>query len=208
MAAKRSNAQTDAHPLTAVEPATEVEALAAVRTLLRFIGEDPNREGLIETPDRVVRAFDEMFSGYSQDITEILGTVFDAEGYNEMVILRNIEFNSTCEHHMLPFAGIAHVGYIPGDRIVGLSKLARVVDAFARRLQVQERLTNQIAVAINEALMPRGVGVIVEAKHHCMLCRGVMKRESSMITSKLMGAMFTAAARAEFLALASNPARP
>lgn len=175
-----------------------------IRGLLRMVGEDPNREGLRETPARVIKAWKHWCSGYEQHPHEILKTFEDgAEGTDEMVIVRDIQLYSHCEHHMAPFYGKAHVAYIPNKRIVGLSKLARVVDVYAHRLQVQERLTNQVADAINDVLEPIGVGVIVEATHFCMCSRGVNKQGSTTVTSALRGAMKTKPeARAEFLLLA------
>lgn len=179
-------------------------AAQAVEALLECIGEDPSRPGLQETPARVAKAWiDEWASGYEQDPATVLKTFEDgAEGANELVLVDNIEFYSHCEHHMAPFFGVAHVAYIPKDRIVGLSKLARVVDIFAKRLQVQERLTNQIADAIHETLDPIGVGVVMRAKHFCMCSRGVGKQGSQTTTSALRGALFDKpAARAEFMSL-------
>lgn len=180
----------------------DLEAQAAVRTLLRMVGEDTRREGLIETPARVVKAWKEWCDGYAQDPAGILKTFEDgAAGVDEMVVVKDIELYSHCEHHMAPFFGVAHVAYIPRKRIVGLSKLARLVDVFAHRLQVQERMTNQIADAINDILQPFGVGVVVQAKHFCMCSRGVGKQGSTTITSALRGAIKDKpAARAEFLA--------
>ena len=180
---------------------TRTSAEAAVQTLLRWAGEDPHREGLRDTPKRVVDAYRDWFSGYSGDPSEYLRRTFEeVEGYDEMVVLRDIAFESHCEHHMAPIIGRAHVGYLPTDRVVGISKLARVVDGFARRLQVQEKLTAQIAACINEVLKPRGVGVVIDAVHQCMTTRGVHKRGVSMITSKMMGTFRAdASTRAEFL---------
>lgn len=175
-----------------------------VRALLLTIGEDPTREGLIETPKRVLKAWKHWCQGYKMDPAAVLKTFEDgAEGVDEMVIVKDIQLYSHCEHHMAPFFGKAHVAYIPSKRIVGLSKLARVVDIFAQRLQVQERLTNQIADSINEVLQPVGVGVIIEAQHFCMCSRGVNKQGSTTVTSALRGAIKEKAdARAEFMALA------
>src|ERR1035438_8518444 len=180
---------------------TRDAAEAAVQTLLRWAGEDPLREGLRETPARVVDAYDDWFSGYSIDPGEYLRRTFEeVEGYDEMVILRDIAFESFCEHHMAPIIGRAHVGYLPTDRVVGISKLARVVDGFSRRFQVQEKLTAQIAGCINEVLKPRGVGVVIDAVHQCMTTRGVHKRGVSMIIRKRMGTFrANASTRAEFL---------
>jgi len=165
------------------------EAEAAVRALLRWIGEDPDRPGLRGTPGRVARAWEEWFGGYGQDPAEILRTTFDETGgYDEVVLLRDVAFVSHCEHHLAPIVGRAHVAYLPDRRVVGISKLARVVDVFARRLQVQERMTAEIADAVQEVLEPRGVAVVVEATHHCMTTRGVCKPGSLMTTSRLTGA--------------------
>ena len=176
-------------------------AEAAVRTLLRWAGDDPNREGLRDTPKRVANAYEDWFSGYSSDPGAYLRRTFEeVEGYDEMVVLRDISFESFCEHHMAPIIGRAHVGYLPSDRVVGISKLARVVDGYARRFQVQEKLTAQIAGCINEILKPRGVGVVIDAVHQCMTTRGVHKRGVSMVTSKMLGTFRAdASTRAEFL---------
>jgi GTP cyclohydrolase IA len=176
-----------------------------IRELLRRIGEDPDREGLKETPTRIIRAWKELFSGYHQRAEDVLGTQFHAERYDEIVLLRDVEFYSTCEHHMLPFCGKAHVAYIPKDKIVGLSKLARLVDVFASRLQVQERLTQQIASELQRVLKPKGVAVMMEASHQCMSCRGVRKQSGKTITSCLVGAFKeNLASRTEFLSLVKN----
>jgi GTP cyclohydrolase I len=173
----------------------------AVRTLIRWAGESPSREGLLDTPARVVRAYEEWFEGYDQDPREMLQRTFEeVGGYDDIVVLRDIPFESCCEHHMAAIRGTIHVGYLPRDRVVGISKLARVVDAFAHRLQVQERLTAQIADTIEEVLQPRGVGVIVKATHGCMATRGVRKHGVSMVTSRMLGAFRDdPAARQEFL---------
>src|SRR5215207_4142369 len=177
------------------------EAEQAVRTLIRWAGEHPEREGLFETPARVVRAYEEWFEGYGQNPVEILQRTFEeVGGYDDLVVLRDIPFQSCCEHHMAAIQGVVHVGYLPRDRVVGISKLARVVDAYARRLQVQERLTAQIANTIDEVLKPRGVGVIIKATHGCMATRGVRKHGVSMVTSRMLGAFREdPAARQEFL---------
>lgn len=173
-----------------------------VRGILTAIGENPDREGLLDTPKRVVKSWAEIFGGYSLDPKEILSTVFQDGACDEMVILRDINFSSTCEHHMLPFIGKAHVGYIPNGRVVGLSKLARLVDCFGKRLQIQEKLTQQIADAIETHLQPKGTAVVIEAHHQCMSCRGVNKQNTTMITSSLTGALKSnPSARAEFLSL-------
>ena len=173
----------------------------AVRVLLRWAGEDPAREGLRDTPRRVVSAFRDWYSGYGVDPREYLRRTFEeTAGYDEMVVLRDIEFESHCEHHMAPIIGRAHVGYLPTSKVVGISKLARVVDAYARRFQVQEKMTAEIAACINTVLQPRGVGVVVEAVHECMTTRGVHKRGVSMITSKMLGTFREdARTRGEFL---------
>ena len=175
----------------------------AVVRLLEYIGEDPTRDGLLDTPKRVLKSWRELTEGYSQDPKDILARTFDVP-YDEMVLLRNIRFHSVCEHHMLPFTGTADVAYIPdpnGGKVVGLSKLARLVECFARRLQVQERMTQQIASAIDTHLAPLGVGVVLRAKHSCMGCRGVRKEGSEMITSSLLGVFRKPEVRAEFLGL-------
>jgi len=182
-------------------PVTQADAEEAVRTLLRWAGEDPAREGLRKTPQRVAEAYREWFSGYAVDPREYLGRTFsEMAGYDEMVVLRDIEFESHCEHHMAPIIGKAHVGYLPRSKVVGISKLARVVDVFARRFQVQEKMTAEIARCIDEVLQPRGVGVVIEAAHECMTTRGVHKRGVSMITSRMLGAFQDdARTRSEFL---------
>jgi len=167
---------------------TRDDAEQAVRTLLRWAGEDPAREGLLDTPRRVVEGYLDWFSGYQSDPAEYLARTFEeVAGYDEMVVLRDIEFESHCEHHMAPIIGRAHVGYLPTNKVVGISKLARVVDGYARRFQVQEKLTAQIAQCINKVLKPRGVAVVIDAKHECMTTRGVHKRGVSMVTSKMLG---------------------
>jgi len=180
---------------------TRSQAEDAVRTLLRWSGEDPSREGLVDTPKRVVEAYKDWFSGYAIDPREYLGRTFEEmAGYDEMVVLRDIEFESHCEHHMAPIIGRAHVGYLPTNKVVGISKLARVVDVFARRFQVQEKMTAEIARCISDVLKPRGVGVVIEAIHECMTTRGVHKRGVSMITSKMLGTFRSdARTRSEFL---------
>ena len=177
------------------------EAEEAVRTLIRWAGESPGREGLVDTPARVIRAYEEWFEGYEQDPAEMLERTFEeVGGYDGMVVLRDIPFESCCEHHMAAIRGIVHVGYLPRSRVVGISKLARVVDAFAHRLQVQERLTAQIADTIDEVLAPRGVGVVVKATHACLATRGVRKHAVSMVTNRMLGAFRDdPATRQEFL---------
>lgn len=174
-------------------------ARVAVRSLLTALGEDPDREGLRDTPDRVARALAEMTAGRFSDPAAILGTQF-TEACDEMVVVRGIRVSSTCEHHLLPFTGTATVGYVPADRVIGLSKLPRLVEAFARRLQVQERLTRQVAEALMDHLRPYGVGVVIEARHSCMGCRGVRQSDAVMATSSLLGSMrLDPRQRAEFL---------
>ncbi|WOC17367.1 GTP cyclohydrolase 1 [Pseudochrobactrum sp. MP213Fo] len=168
---------------------TQAEAEAAVNTLLLWMGEDPSREGLLETPKRVAKAYKELFSGYQQSPEEELGTVFEeVSGYNDMVIIRDISFHSHCEHHMVPIIGKAHVGYLPNGAVVGLSKIARVVDMFAHRLQTQESMTAQVAHSIQNILNPLGVAVLIEAEHMCMAMRGIRKQGSTTITSTFTGA--------------------
>ena len=182
-------------------PVTRDDALAAVRTLLRWAGDEPTREGLLDTPRRVVDAYSEWFSGYHEDPQDFLKRTFEeVAGYDEMIVLRGITFESFCEHHMAPIIGRAHVGYVPSGKVVGISKLARVVDAFAHRFQVQEKLTAQIATCISEVLQPRGVGVVIDATHQCMTTRGVHKRGVSLITIQMLGSFREdARTRAEFL---------
>ncbi len=177
------------------------EFAAAMRVILKSIGEDPDREGLVETPARVYRSYQEVFSGYGQNPATLLKTFTDGV-CDELVVVRGIEFVSFCEHHMLPFWGVAHVGYLPKGRIVGLSKLARLVDVFAKRLQVQERITTQVTTALEEHLQPKGSGCVLEARHSCMSCRGARKQEAVMVTSSLQGAVKDdPRTRAEFLQL-------
>jgi len=164
------------------------EAIEAVKTLIRWAGDNPEREGLSETPKRVIKSYKDFFSGYELDAREILSKQFkEVDGYDEMIILKNIRLESHCEHHMVPFIGNAHVGYLPRKKVVGLSKLARLVEVFAKRLQIQEKLTAQIANAIDEVLQPKGVGVIIEASHLCVSTRGIHKHESKMVTSRMLG---------------------
>jgi GTP cyclohydrolase I len=188
-------------PKTRKRAVTRQAAEEAVRTLLRWAGEDPRREGLRDTPSRVVSAYQDWFSGYDSDPADYLRRTFEeVGGYDEMVVLRDIAFESHCEHHMAPIIGRVHIGYLPTDKVVGISKLARVVEGYARRLQVQEKLTAQIAGCIDEVLKPRGVGVVVDAVHQCMTTRGVRKRSVSMITSRMTGTFREdARTRAEFL---------
>ena len=185
---------------------TREDAENAVRLLLKYAGEDPTREGLVDTPSRVVRAYDEWFAGYKQDPIDILQRTFgETCGYDEIVLLRKIRFESHCEHHMVPIIGTATVGYLPGDRVVGISKLARLVDAYGKRFQIQEVMTKQIAEAIQEVLRPRGVGVIIKAKHLCISTRGAHKHTSDMVTSCMLGEFReNPRSRAEFLQLAHS----
>ncbi|MEM9429725.1 MAG: GTP cyclohydrolase I FolE [Pseudomonadota bacterium] len=186
---------------------TRSEAEDAVRTLLRWAGDDPTREGLLDTPSRVTRGYEEWFKGYDEDPEAMLQRTFEeVEGYDEMVVLRDIRFESYCEHHMAPIIGKAHVGYIPTDRVVGISKLARVVDAFAKRLQVQEKMNAQIANTLQNVLQPKGVAVVLEGEHHCMSTRGVHKPGVSMVTSTMLGAFRgDRDTRREFLDIIGNP---
>lgn len=191
-------------PLPFVRPApraSRAEAEAAVRTLISWAGDDPTREGLLATPGRVVRAYEEWFAGYTLDPADILDRTFgEVAGYDDLVLLRDIPVESVCEHHMAAIRGVAHVAYLPRDRVVGISKLARLVDAFARRLQIQERLTAEIADALDDALQPRGVAVIIEAAHECMSSRGVRKHGSSLVTRRFLGVFGEETPRREMLA--------
>jgi GTP cyclohydrolase I len=182
------------------------QAEEAVKILIKWAGDNPEREGLLETPKRVVNSYKEFFSGYDSKPEQILSKTFDeVEGYDEMVIVRNITIESHCEHHMVPFIGIAHIGYIPDKRIVGISKLARIADVFAKRLQTQEIMTAQIADTINEVLKPKGVAVVIDAQHQCMTTRGTHKTESSTITSRMLGLFRTNSnTRSEFMNLINS----
>ena len=188
-------------------PVERGAAEAAVRTLIHWAGDDPDREGVLGTPARVVRAFEEYFSGYRVDPVQVLERTFDeTEGYDEMVVLRDIGFESHCEHHIAPIIGRAHVAYLPRNRVVGISKLARVVEIFARRLQIQEKLTTQIADTINTVLEPSGVAVVVEAAHHCMTTRGIHRPGTLMVTSRMLGGFRSdPKTRREFLTMIGNP---
>ena len=187
---------------------TREDAEAAVTTLLRWAGDDPMREGLRETPARVARAFEDWFSGYNEDPEDYLKRTFEeVEGYDEMIVLRDISFESHCEHHLAPIIGKAHVGYLPSKKVVGISKLARVVEAYARRLQVQEKMNAQIANTIQNVLEPKGVAVVIEARHQCMTTRGVHKTGVTMVTSTMLGAFRDdPMTRREFLHIIGNPA--
>ena len=182
---------------------SEDQALEAVKTLIKWAGDNPEREGLKETPKRVIKSYKDFFSGYNSDPREILSKKFkEVDGYDEIIILKNIRLESHCEHHMVPFIGTAHVGYLPKNKVVGLSKLARLVEAFAKRLQIQEKLTAQIANAIDEVLQPRGVGVIIEASHLCVGTRGIHKPDAKMVTRRMLGSFRNdQATRKEFLEL-------
>ncbi|MBL0932956.1 MAG: GTP cyclohydrolase I FolE [Alphaproteobacteria bacterium] len=196
------NSSTETTRIASDKP-TRAEAEAAVRTLLRWTGDDPAREGLIDTPSRVVRAYEEFFQGYDSDPIDILQRTFEeTDGYDEMVLLRDVVFESHCEHHMVPIVGKAHIAYLPNKRVVGISKLARVLDIYAKRLQIQEKLTAQIANAVQDVLQPKGVAVLIEAQHQCMTTRGVHKAGVSMVTSRMLGAFRTnASTRREFMAM-------
>jgi GTP cyclohydrolase I len=187
------------------ERPTRQQAEEAVRTLILWAGDDPSREGLRDTPARVARAYEEFFAGYGQDPAEILKRTFsEVEGYDEMIVMSDIRFESHCEHHMAPIIGQAWVAYIPNGRVVGISKLARVVDVYARRLQIQEKMTAQIANTVNDVLEPQGVGVIIKAAHHCMTTRGVHKPDTDLVTSRMLGCFRdNALTRQEFLGMAT-----
>ena len=208
----RAPLDRDVAPIAATGPETgmpsEEEARAAVRTLLRWAGDDPNREGLRDTPDRVIRAYGEWFAGYAQDPVEMLQRTFEeVEGYDEMVVLRDIRFESFCEHHMAPIIGKAHVGYIPSNRVIGISKLARLVQVFGKRLQVQEKMTAQVASSLMEVLRPHGVAIVLEGEHHCMSTRGVMQHGTKMITSTMLGVFRTdSRTRKDFMDIIRSPA--
>ena len=196
-----------------IEPAVKVlkpsreEAEEAVRTLICWTGDNPDREGLIETPKRVVKAYEEFFEGYDIDPEEVLKKTFEeVQGYDDAVIVRNIRVESHCEHHIVPILGVAHVGYIPNNRVVGISKLARVVEIFGKRLQTQETMTAQIADTIQKVLEPKGVAVVIDASHQCMTTRGIHKTESSTITSRMLGAFRdNPETRSEFMNLINSP---
>jgi len=182
---------------------TREETEAAFRTIIRWAGDDPNRDGLAQTPARLARAFKENFSSYELDPAQMLSTTFEeTDGYDEMIVLRGIPFESHCEHHVAPIIGRAWVAYVPSGRVVGISKLARVVEAYAKRLQIQEKMTAQIANTVQDALQPQGVGVVLKAKHHCMLTRGIHKHDTDMVTSRMLGCFRdNSITRQEFLAL-------
>jgi GTP cyclohydrolase IA len=194
------------HASGAGKAVSDAEAEDAFRTIIKWIGEDPKRDGLRETPDRLVRAYREYFAGYEEDPHEILSKTFsEVDGYDEMIVLRGVTFESHCEHHIAPIIGRVWVGYIPDKRVVGISKLARVVEIFSKRLQIQERLTAQIANAVEEVLKPCGVAVVVKAAHHCMIDRGVRKRGADLVTSRMLGVFRDQAqTRQEFLTLVNS----
>jgi GTP cyclohydrolase I len=199
----REGSASVSHPDAETARPSREEAEAAIRTLLRWAGDDPTREGLIDTPSRVARAYEEFFAGYGEDPEEVLRRTFEeTDGYDEMVLLRDIRIESHCEHHMVPIIGRAHVAYLPDRRVVGISKLARVVEIYAKRLQIQEKLTAQIANAINDVLQPKGVAVVMEAAHQCMTTRGIRKPGVTMVTSRMLGAFRdNPTTRREFMAL-------
>jgi GTP cyclohydrolase I len=204
-AAAAASANASSHPRP-----TRDEAEAAVRTLLLWAGDDPDREGLVDTPARVARAYEEFFAGYAVDPVDMLARSFEeTDGYDEMVVLRDIRLESHCEHHMVPIIGRAHIAYLPAGRVVGISKLARVLDAYAKRLQIQEKLTAQVANVINDVLKPKGVAVVIEAAHQCMTTRGIHKPGVSMVTSRMLGAFRDdAETRREFLAMIQGSRGP
>jgi GTP cyclohydrolase I len=194
------------HPPSPRAKPSRDEAEEAVRTLIRWAGDDPQREGLVDTPSRVVRAYEEWFSGYDTDPEEMLQRTFEeVEGYDEMVLLRDVRFESYCEHHLAPIIGKAHIAYLPKKRVIGISKLARVLEAYAKRMQIQEKMTAQLANAIDRVLQPRGVAVVIEATHQCMTTRGVHKPGVAMVTSRMLGSFRNdIETRREFLALISK----
>jgi GTP cyclohydrolase IA len=193
-------------PAPFVKPTRE-EAEEAVRTLIRWAGDDPLREGLLNTPSRVARAYAEWFDGYNSDPVDFLQRTFkETDGYDEMVVLRDIRFESFCEHHIAPIIGVAHIAYLPDHRVIGISKLARLIEVYAKRLQIQEKMTAQIANTLQEVLQPRGVAVVIDASHQCMTTRGVHKPNTSMVTSRMLGAFRTdPSTRREFLAIIGLP---
>lgn len=193
--------------LTQLEKPTRQEAEAAIRTLIKWAGDNPDREGLIDTPERVVRSYEEFYQGYSADPDAILERTFEeVEGYDEIVLLRDIRFESHCEHHMAPIIGRAHIAYLPHRRVVGISKLARLVEAYAKRLQIQEKMTSQIANTINTILKPKGTAVVIEASHQCMTTRGIHKPGVSMVTSTMLGEFReNPSTRREFLNMIASP---
>ena len=208
MATAKGALRAAERPHIAADKPSREEAEAAVRTLLRWAGDDPDREGLRDTPKRYVGAFEEWFSGYSVDPAEFLARTFEeVDGYDEMVVLRNVRFESHCEHHIAPIVGKAHLAYLPDHRVIGISKLARLVDVFAKRLQIQEKMTAQIANTLDEVLQPKGVAVVIEAAHQCMTTRGVHKPGVNMVTSRMLGVFRTdPTTRREVLSMIGTPA--
>jgi len=204
--AQQTQTRNDREEVSRLVRPSRAEAEAAVRTLLRWTGDDPDREGLLDTPERVVRAYEEWFAGYNEDPVSILERTFEeTEGYDEMVVLRDIRFESFCEHHVAPIIGVAHCAYLPNKRVIGISKIARVIELYAKRLQIQEKLTSQIANAIQDVLRPRGVAVVVRATHQCMTTRGIRKSGVSMVTSRMLGAFRNnESTRREFLSMIGN----
>jgi GTP cyclohydrolase IA len=200
-----------AQPRAAVSPLasrpSQAEVEEAVRTLIRWAGDDPEREGLVGTPERIARAYREYFSGYDEDPVALLQRTFEAiDGYDEIVVLKDIRFESHCEHHLAPFIGKVHIAYLPNNRVVGISKLARLVDVYAKRLQIQEKMTSQIANTLDETLQPKGVAVVIEAAHQCMTTRGVHKPGVTMVTSRMLGAFRDdPSSRREVLAMIGTP---
>jgi len=211
MATRKSPKTRQAPPKSsaAASRPTRAEAEGAVRTLIRWAGDDPDREGLLDTPGRVVRSYEEFYEGYGEDPKAILSRVFEeVEGYDEMIVLTDIRFESHCEHHMVPIIGRAHIAYLPSNRVVGISKLARLVEVYARRLQIQEKMTAQIADTLQEVLKPRGVAVVIDASHQCMTTRGVHKPGVSMVTSRMVGAFREdSRTRREFLGIVGMAGR-
>ena len=208
--AKNSDAKNGVKRVAPADRPSRAQAEEAVRTLIRWAGEDPAREGLLGTPGRVVRSYEEFFAGYDIDPHELLQRTFsEVEGYDEIVVLKDIRLESYCEHHMVPIIGRAHVAYLPKSRVVGISKLARVVNAYSKRLQIQEKMTAQIAKAIDEVLKPQGVAVVIEAAHQCMTTRGVHKHGVVMVTSHMLGAFRdNEATRKEFLSIINRGVSP
>jgi GTP cyclohydrolase I len=207
MSQPRKKAFSVKHPAPLEPKPSREDAERAVRTLLKWAGDDPTREGLLDTPARVARAYEDWFSGYAEDPEEFLSRTFEeVEGYDDMIVLKDIRFESHCEHHLAPIIGRAHVGYLPNNKVVGISKLARVVEAYARRLQVQEKMNAQIAQCIQKVLEPKGVAVVIEATHQCMTTRGVHKSGVSMVTSAMHGEFRkNPLTRREFLSVIGNP---
>lgn len=196
---KFADSQMDEHQVK--ELIEEHQIKNNIKEIIAYIGDDPNREGVLDTPNRVVKSWKELFGGYKQDPHKVLGTTFEKGTYDQMIICKDIEFYSTCEHHMIPFFGKCHIAYVPGEKVVGLSKMARLVEVFCRRLQIQEKLTQQIKDTMDEVLRPKGVMVVIESKHLCMCGRGVGKQQSSMVTSAISGVFEHKEAREEFLRL-------